>query len=76
MEGVISHIPALIKKRGWSLQIWQGHCLLAGLSTRTAIRLYEGETNLTTRTLLKAAGILGISSVADLVEFSADMGGA
>lgn len=70
-DGVRSYIPRLIKAKGWSRDEWRGTCLLhAHLSTRTADRLFDGDTNITVRTLRQVAPVLGARSISDLVEFT------
>lgn len=71
LRGVRSNIPALIKAKGWTADEWRGACLLhAHLSTKTADRLYNGDTNVKVSTLKRIAPLLGAKSISDLVEFT------
>lgn len=67
-EELISHVPALLQKKGWTKKQFVARCMLANLGADVAYRVANGETNLTTRTLAIAAKVLGQKSISSLVD--------
>lgn len=70
MKGrLISHVPALLEKKGWNGRMLAGHMMIRGSSPDTAYRLARGETNFNMETILVVAEILGCKSISELIEF-------
>jgi hypothetical protein len=72
MEGTMStlrsKVPALLAKKGWDAKVFAGHCMVAGMSADTAKRLADGDTEVRTSTLEVAAKVLGVKSIADILD--------
>ena len=65
-----SRVPDLIASKGWDTKTFTAHCMLAGISSDTAYRLARGDTNFRPETLRVAAGVLGVNSISDIVDFN------
>jgi hypothetical protein len=65
-----SHIPDLIAAKGWSPNVFIGLCIQNGISMDTAKKMVNGKTNLSNDTLSVAASVLGVSSIAQLIDFN------
>ena len=68
MGKLVSHIPELLAKKGWSAKDFVAHCMLAGMGQSTAYRLANGETNIQPATLQLAASVLGVSSITEIID--------
>lgn len=67
-----SHIPELLKQKGWSVKRFVAQCMLADLGQDTAYRLARGETNVKSDTLRVVAQILCVTSISDLIDIEPD----
>ena len=80
-ESVIMAAPALKNKlddllaeKGWDSKMFVGYCIIEGLSHDTANRLVKGETQFTTETIAVFAKVLGVNSIADVIDLDNDEG--
>ncbi len=64
-----SFISDRIAEYGWTQAEFIGHCAINGIGKDTAINFWNGKTNFRIVTLEKLGGILGVSSISELVEF-------
>lgn len=68
MGALVNHVPELLRRKGWDVKTFVAHCMLAGLSQDTAYRLSRGETNFNTETIAKAAQVLDVSTLGEIIE--------
>jgi hypothetical protein len=67
---IVTFIPGLIQKFGWTEREFIGRCVIAGLSQDTAKRLLQGKTNVSTETLVGAARVFGVQSISELMDLA------
>lgn len=67
-----SNIPALIRKKGWTDSVFDGHVQINGRSADTAKRARRGETNFSAETLAVFVRIFELTSIADVVDVVMD----
>lgn len=65
---LVSHVPELLARKGWTSKEFVAHCMLAGMSQSTAYRLANGDTNIQPATLQIAASVLGVSSISEIID--------
>jgi DNA-binding Xre family transcriptional regulator len=58
MDKLHSRVPDLLTEKEWDMKRFIGLCIMEGLSEYTARRIAEGETRMTTETLVKVAIVL------------------
>jgi len=60
MVRLISHIPALLERKGWDETIFAAHMMILRINRDTSKKLARGSTNVNKRTLEAAATVLGV----------------
>jgi len=68
-QQIISHVPELLAKKGWSSKTFVANCMLAGMGQGTAYRIASGDTNIKVETLRVVASVLGVS-IGEIIEIS------
>jgi len=61
MGELVSHVQKLAAERGWTDREFHGRAYAEGLSFETAVKLWNGDTNITTTTWQKLARVFDVS---------------
>lgn len=68
MTGLCNKTLPILARLGWDSKKFAAECMLKGLGQDTAYRLVRGETNFQTQTLAMVADVLGVPSIADIID--------
>jgi hypothetical protein len=66
-QKLVNHVPELLNRLGMDSKTFQAKCMLDGMSESTSRRILNGETQITSKNLGIAAGVLGVS-IGEIIE--------
>ncbi|MDD5367438.1 MAG: hypothetical protein PHQ40_00270 [Anaerolineaceae bacterium] len=67
--GLKNFVPELLAQKGIDKNTFIAYCLLEKLGQDTAYRFLRGEVDFSTKTLNKVRKILGVNSIAEIVDY-------
>lgn len=72
MGALVSHVPELLRRKGWDNPNFVLRCMQAGLSQDTAYRLIRGETLFSIDTIATVAKIFDVSTLGEVIELNGE----
>jgi hypothetical protein len=67
-QKLVNHVPELLNRLGMDSKTFMAKCMLQGMSSDTARRLINGETQITPKNQAIAASVLGVTSLSEIID--------